>query len=211
MKDWNDLYKKEGVIQKEKCERVLNAIKFFKDNDAKRVLDLGCGTGRYIEELKKAGLEAEGCDMSEKALQITQKAFPKIVLKRCDMTELEYEDNSFDAVLCNQVIQHGLLKEVKKAIAEIKRVLKKDGILYISVVSTKHPKFKTGKEIEKNTVIDTKALDGYIPHHFFTVEEMKELFRDFNILEINEYKTTPSALNELDLAVHINMYAKKLV
>ena len=66
--------------------------------------------------------------------------------------------------------------------------------LFLTVISTDHPKYLTGKEIEHNTKIDTDACDGHVPHHFFSEEEMMLLFEAFEILSIEHYRG-PSELD----------------
>ncbi len=47
MKDWDSLYKKRGILQKEPTKDVIEAVNFFKHEKLRRILDLGCGTGRH--------------------------------------------------------------------------------------------------------------------------------------------------------------------
>jgi len=61
------------------------------------------------------------------------------------------------------------------------------------VVSTEHPKCATGREIEPGTRIDTAAVDGHVPHHFFSEGDLRELFGDFEILNL-EHFVGPSEL-----------------
>lgn len=187
MKDWDAIYKEKGVIQKEPSGKVIEAISFFKQKGLERILDLGCGTGRHIPCLLEQGFQVYGCDSSESALQIVQEVLTDVEFKKCDMTSLPYKDEFFDGVLCNFVIQHGALAHAKKAIAEMHRVLRIGGMLYLTVPSTDHPEYATGKEIEPNTKINIDAIDGDIPHHYFTESEMTDLFGEYEIIRLQQF------------------------
>ncbi len=206
MKDWNDLYGERGILQKNINLRVIEAIKFLKDHGTKNVLDLGCGTGRYTIFLAKEGFKVYACDLSEKAIEIAKKGLPGVIFKKCEMTELAYEDGFFDAVICNQVIQHGMMDDIMKAVSEIERVLKKDGILFLATISINHPKFKTGNEIEPGTKENTEKIDGDMMHHFFTREEIDDLFRNFEIIKLDEFEV-PSELS--GRSAHWEILARK--
>jgi ubiquinone/menaquinone biosynthesis C-methylase UbiE len=208
MKDWNSIYKKKGAFQKDISGYIKDAIEFFKQNNVKHVLDLGCGTGRHTKYLLKKGFNVRGCDVSEKALEIMEDKFPEVEVKNCDMTALAYNDNSFDAVFCHHVIQHGKMEDIKKVASEISRVTKKKGILFLVALSINHPKLLTGEKIEDGTYINTDSEDGNLPHHFFTEEELKNLFSDFEILNLEEH----NKISEIDYgkkSYFYVMYGKK--
>ena len=67
------------------------------------------------------------------------------------------------------------------------RVLKQGALLFLTVTSTEHPEFLTGQEIEPGTKINIDAIDGDMPHHYFTEPEIEELFSDFNIRRLEHY------------------------
>ena len=188
MKDWDSLYKEQGVVQKEPSVRAIEAAAFFGQEGLKTILDLGCGTGRHTLLLLQAGFQVYGCDASEKALKIARAALPEVPFQQCDMTSLPYENQFFDGILCYAVIQHGEIARVKKAIAETYRVLRHGGILFLTVPSTEHPEFLTGQEIEPNTKLNIDAIDGSMPHHYFTEPEMRDLFQRFDILVLKHYR-----------------------
>lgn len=208
MPSWETLYKEKGIIQKEPSQFVKEAVRFFMRQKLEKILDLGCGTGRHTLYLAKNGFKAYGCDASESALKIAREMVKNVEFKKCDMTSLPYKNNFFDGILCHFVIQHGRIGQIKKAISEIHRVLKKGGILYLSVPSVKHPEYFTGEEIEPRTKINIDAIDGDVPHHYFTEDELRSLFNKFKIIKL-EHVEFPSERDPNKRAAAYLLYAKK--
>ena len=210
MNDWNSIYKERGILQKEASETVIEAVNFFKHELVRTVLDLGCGTGRHTAYLLEEGFQIYGCDSSEAALELAMAALPAVNFETCNMTSLPYEDGFFDAVICNHVIQHGTRAEIKVAISEIHRILRKGGILFLVAISTNHPKYLTGTEIEPNTRINTDSVDGVLPHHFFTEKELSTLFsKEFKIVKLDHFEA-PSELDANKETAAWKMYARRL-
>lgn len=93
-----------------------------------KILDLCCGTGDMAGLLKKTYKQSEiiGVDFSGNMLNIARGKYTDIEFLEADCTDLPFEDNSFD--VC--VISFGLrnMEDLDKALKEIKRVLKSDGI-----------------------------------------------------------------------------------
>ncbi len=210
MNDWNSIYNERGILQKEASETVIEAVNFFKQELVRTVLDLGCGTGRHTAYLLEEGFQIYGCDSSETALELAMDALPTVNFETCNMTSLPYGNSFFDAVICNHVIQHGTIAEIKAAISEIDRILRKGGLLFLVAVSTNHPKYLTGTEIEPNTRINTDSIDGNLPHHFFTENELRALFSTpFEIVNLVHFEA-PSELDQNKEMAAWKMYAKRL-
>jgi len=208
MEDWNSVYEKKGIFQKMPSERVVRAAGLFRQKGLSRVLDLGCGTGRHTRYLLDNGFDVYGCDSSQEALEIVRERIPEAPFERCDMTSLPYEDGFFEGIICNHVIQHGRKADSAKAVAEMHRVLAGGGYLFLIAISTSHPKYSTGREIEPNTRIDTEALDGHVPHHFFTREEMERLFGESEIMSLEHFEG-PSELDDTTGSAAWELYARK--
>ena len=209
MKDWDAIYESRGVMQTTPSPRVVRAVSRFRQEGVLRVLDLGCGTGRHTTLLVDAGFEVCGCDVSEEALHVVSGLIEEGDFRQCDMTSLPYASEFFDAIICNHVIQHGMAADAKKAVEEMLRVLRPGGFLHLIVASTEHPKSLTGREIEPGTRIDTDAVDGHIPHHFFSEDELRELFRDALIESLEHYTGSGELEPEKGSAVW-EMYARKV-
>ena len=72
---WNEIYKTQGEVQSDVLPTVLTAIELFHKEHVKKVLDLGCGTGRHSILLAEKGFEVTATDISEKGIEVTmQKA-----------------------------------------------------------------------------------------------------------------------------------------
>jgi len=105
------------------------------EGHAGRLLEIGCGAGRYLRAFQhyRPDLELHGCDISHIALEEAEKANPNgsIDYKLGDALDLPYEDNSFDIVLLFDVFEH--VTDVGKAADEVARVLKPGGVFHCFV------------------------------------------------------------------------------
>lgn len=97
-----------------------------------KLLDIGCGTGKYGEALEKIGYQVEGIDHSKSQVEEAQKVICARMGEACD---LPYEDESFD-VCTMMMMLHQIPNENRPlAVEEAYRVLKKNGVLIIKTVS----------------------------------------------------------------------------
>lgn len=88
-----------------------------------RVLDLGCRSGSF---------NAAGFPFTTiRTDLIAQGDGPSLNFVQADATRLPFQSDSFDAVICNHGLEH--FEELKQALQEIGRVLRRDGALFISV------------------------------------------------------------------------------
>jgi len=79
---------------------------------------------------------------------------------------------------------HGSLEDSRKNVNEIYRVLKPNGVVVIDYVSKDDANYGKGKEIENDTFIDNVEGEENIPHHYSTIEELKELYSSFSEVNI---------------------------
>ncbi|GAI24349.1 unnamed protein product, partial [marine sediment metagenome] len=118
-------------------ERIWDEMKFL-FNDyliaGERVLDLGCGNGRFYELFKRQNIDYIGVDISEKLIDIAKKRYPKVKFQKVDALNLAFPENFFDKVYSIAVLHHIPSQEFRKQfLKEIKRVLKPRGILILTV------------------------------------------------------------------------------
>lgn len=143
-KSWQgDLYNSRDdyfarVIQRRK-DYAMDMIRQLPAIPPGRVLDIGCGSGVYLEELIGMGFEACGMDISEEMLAVTRSrlaaavAGGRLQLAQGDVEHIPFASGSFDLVICIGVF--GYLLRDEAAIAEILRVLKPGGYLLLNLTN----------------------------------------------------------------------------
>lgn len=99
-----------------------------------RLLDVGCGTGHFLSVAEARGWQAVGLEVSKSALEFlerirTERGF-KFSVVGGDLVQAGFPFKSFDAVTLFEVIEH--LNDPVATLREVHRVLKDDGILYLT-------------------------------------------------------------------------------
>jgi len=183
MKDWDDAYKKVGKLLTNVIPLVKESVNILKDRKANKVLDLCFGTGRHTIFLVKHGFEVHGIDISEEAKRITEQACPEANLQVGDIHNLPYANSEFDAIIAVHCLHHNTRSGLTKCIDELSRVLKKNGILVMTLVSTKDSRYGKGNEIEPNTFKNPTDLhESDVPHHYSDEKEVDEILTNFKII-----------------------------
>jgi 2-polyprenyl-3-methyl-5-hydroxy-6-metoxy-1,4-benzoquinol methylase len=99
--------------------------------DGERVLDVGCGEGRFTAELAAAGAGVVGIDMAEEPLRRARAAHPGVDVRLIDACgPWALADASFDAVWAGEVIEH--VADTTGWLSEVRRVLRPGGRLLMS-------------------------------------------------------------------------------
>lgn len=125
-----------------------------------RLLDLGCGTGRFLAR-REAEMDAVGLDFSAHALGYARQR-TRAPLVRGDAGRLPLADAAFDIVTAFDLIEH--LHDDRGLIAEIHRVLRPGGFLVASVPA--HPHLWTGHDVSLHH------------HRRYTRDAFESLFTD---------------------------------
>lgn len=110
-------------------------IGFLSENGGfkgKNILDAGAGEGAFCSQLRFFGAKVEACDLNP--LQFKAE---KIECKKADLNgKIPYRNDSFDYVVSLEVIEH--LENPHNFMSELKRVVKKDGLVIISTPNVAH-------------------------------------------------------------------------
>jgi len=97
-----------------------------------RVLDLGCGSGRFVAALRAAGAEPVGVEIADAALERARAVAPGADLRLLEPDgALPLEHGSVDLVWCSEVLEH--VADGTALLQEARRVLRPDGRLLVTV------------------------------------------------------------------------------
>ena len=179
-----------------KRREVWEEMKFLFDNylvPGERVLDLGCGNGRWFRVFENKSVEYFGVDFSEKLIEIAKKNYPNGKFQVADALNLPFPDNYFDKIYSIAVLHHIPSKNFRlRFLKEAKRVLKPGGLFILTVW-----KFHQRKEISllfKYTILKIigkskldfkdifepwgKEIERY--YHCFSKRELMKLVKEAN-------------------------------
>jgi ubiquinone/menaquinone biosynthesis C-methylase UbiE len=107
------------------------------DQEGKSILDIGCGPGEMIRDLRRRNCRVWGIDIAEGMLRLAQKNLGgnadsgRTFLSCGNIETLAFKERTFDGAICAGVIEY--LDEDQKALRELNRVLRKNGTLIITV------------------------------------------------------------------------------
>lgn len=156
-------------------------VRFLGDLKGKCVLDLGCGTGRSINDLIYAGAsDIYGADISEKMLEIARKRYGGVNFLKASAYELPFEDGKFDTVTATFLLVH--LRRPEDVFAEVNRVLKSGGeFIFTNIHQKKGPKLKM-KNREEMVIksyyhMPQKVIES-LEEAFFQIEEEEFIYED---------------------------------
>ena len=187
---WESIFKKSGKVFYKPHEDMDKVIKLMKKEGVKRVLDLGCGSGRHVVLLSKNGFNVYGMDNAESGLKQCRKWLKELKLKAklknssC-YKRFPFKDDFFDAVLSVQVIHHAKLKDINLCIKEMERVLKPNGLVFVTVTRNKMKgRASKVKVIEPRTYVMLDGPEKGVPHYIYTKALLKKYFSNFKILDL---------------------------
>jgi SAM-dependent methyltransferase len=142
-------------------DRRLDMIRYYVPLEGARVLDVGCGIGAYIEKFRGLTAEAFGVDVDGEKLKQAQrqKGFRTLALSASEW--LPFPDNTFDAVLLHEVIEH--VADDRQTIHEAHRVVKEGGNVVVFAPNRLYPFETHGAYIGGRYIFGNIPLIGYLP------------------------------------------------
>jgi len=157
----------------------MNKIKKIKKTG--KILDVGCGAGYFLAVAKENGWETRGVEISKIAASYARKKFGIDVFAG-ELADAGYPNEYFDVVTLWHVLAH--LPNPSETLAEVNKVLKKDGLLVLTVPNINGFQAKIFKEFWFH-------LD--VPRHlyFFELDLLEQMLRKngFKILKVNHFSS----------------------
>ena len=150
-----------------RLEAALRPLLNGRPNGGRHVLDAGCGDGAFLAFLNRLSFRVTGIELAEAAAARARRRCPAADIQIASLEEpLPFDDESFDAVLFSEVLEH--LFDVHGALAELNRVLKPGGLLLLTTPY---------HGLVKNVLIALVAFEGHYdpvrsPIRFFTRQSL---------------------------------------
>ncbi len=113
--------------------------------DARRLLDLGCGTGFFLAELSERHPGAVGLDISHDMLKVSGQYVPEARLVTGDAERLPFKTGGFDVVFCKGSLHH--TRNHVSFLEECGRMLGRDGVLVMSEPCNDNPLIRLARKI----------------------------------------------------------------
>lgn len=199
---WNDMFARDGHVFDTPHEAMPELVEALKTHGARTVLDLGCGNGRHVVHFARHGFTACGLDSSPEGLRLARSWLESerlsADLRLGSMTDpLPYDAEKFDAVVAVQVIHHARVKQIRSVVAEMARVLRPRGLVFVTVPMLRN-QARAFEEIEPGTLVPLDGIEKGLPHHYFSAEELQATFGQFSVLGV-----------KLDAVQHLCLLAEK--
>jgi ubiquinone/menaquinone biosynthesis C-methylase UbiE len=191
------------------------------------ILDLGCGTGEMAEYLSGQGYKVTGIDINRDAITQNKSKPTKVNYVLGDIAKLlPFADGSFEAITTSFTILNIMPPIREKLVSELGRILKPGGLVWVNepLVSQDYAAryelsrpfvdndhdfvvFKEGtaaSSIQTPEQMSQAARAGKVARvtHHFTMEELEELFNDYEIIYSHQTQTaSPNSKSAMEMAI----------
>ena len=174
------IYSIYDIIRNISIYRKINTIKKYNKNG--KLLDLGCGMGYFINEIKKdKTYEYEAADVSDEAIKYVADTFGITVLRESNLDAVSNKE--YDIITQWHVLEH--VHRLDERLQFLKRVLKQNGTMYFAVpinnsFDSKHYKnFWDAYDVPRHLLhFNRKSFNHLMSKHGFTVVAEKPLLFD---------------------------------
>ncbi len=117
-------------------------VRYLKAREKGRLLEVGCGSGQILKELRELGWLVEGVDLDSRAVEIAKKNGLHVVSGFLE--DQHYQDDTFDVIILSHLIEH--VDDPLQLLKESYRILKSGGVIVIvtpNILSFGHYRYKS--------------------------------------------------------------------
>ena len=147
-KFYNDYFKTKQYTSKlqSKIRRAKKRVKSIsKYTKGKKFLDVGCNVGFAVEAARQLGLNANGIDVDNTAIDMANDLFPGCTFTADSVETVAEQGKKFDVIYCSEVIEH--LSSLDIFVESLLKILEPKGVLLVTTPDMGH--FSLTKDINK--------------------------------------------------------------
>ena len=170
-------------------QHAISVVKNGAGFSGKKILDVGCGLGKFLHECNKFGADVWGVDRSKRAATLAKKYFNlNIINKTLEQTifDGDLKETSFDMIFSFETIEHVL--KPAEFLLTLRKLLKPEGLIYIST-----PNFYLFNVLGKATPLLEK-WDEHI--HFFEPKSLESCVRKAGLCVVSTTTLEPFAFGD---------------
>jgi len=177
---WNKRFQNEGYVWGTSPSSTAEyAVEIFRKIGAQKILVPGSGYGRNTRLFSESGFAVTGVEISDIACEMAREYDPQTRTYNGSVLDMSFDTEQYDAIYCYNVMHLFREKERFTCLQECADKVRGKGLLFFVVFSDKEASFGKGQEVEKNTF---ESRPGR-PVHYFTGDELRDYFEDFEIIE----------------------------
>lgn len=149
--------------------------------DARRILDVGCGGGALGALLKKReGVEVVGIEGNRVAAAVAEGRLDRVIALDLDAAEeLPFASHSFDCIVCADVLEH--LSDPERVLSILLRYLDKDGCLIVSIPNVRNEQILLDLLVHGRWQYQPAGILDATHLRFFTLHEIQELLKRLDL------------------------------
>lgn len=162
-----------GIVDVKLFEQVLNELSLNVNNNP--ILDLGCGTGLLSTYFTKQGLHYVGADLNaHENFSVFKSDYAHFI--QCNALNLPFHNRSIGMILCMDSFEH--YPNQYQATLEMKRVLKYEGSIFLSVPNYYNVAGLVKKYMEKS---GRYKPESWAPFHFWKQQELEKFMTPMHV------------------------------
>lgn len=194
MKYWDTVWNKKDIEEYRQYilgyQNINNGmVREFQKHNCRIVCDAACGFGANSMTLLAHGFDIWGFDLSDDAVWITKELLDpygirKEQFKTASLFHTGYPDRFFDAVAVRAALDHLCVSEFRRALRELQRITKENGLLYASFDPLEPDDLELAHCVLKDgSFLYTDESRNGLLFHYYSDEEIQEAFRCYKILD----------------------------
>ena len=188
---WDTAWQRVSKPHKElpKLPYIHEITRKLKKYQVKKVLDLGCGSGWLSVFISKYGFEVTGIDVAKPAIELgktwAKEDNSNVNFLIGDLLNLPFKEGSFDAIICNSVLEHFRYDQAQILFEKIHKILIEKGFFFGCFDAVGSGKGEYFELPDTTHVYIDPARKGMMLRNY-TDKELRELLSNFDILSFDK-------------------------